>query len=143
MNSEGHDPWDEYLNNSELLAELDAKRTELLEQREELEARGHNVGALLASIDEHRSGLLRNIAAHDEQMDAMLQYAATRAENGRELFIAVAEVMKLLQRLSPEQWAQMPEASQERWHRVAAQFGELRQQWLAQLTPEERQRLEE
>lgn len=143
MNPEAHDPWEEYLENSDLLAELDAKREELLAQREELEARGHDVAALLASIDEHRAPLLQTLAAHDQQMDAMLQFAATRAENGRELFIAVAEVMKLLQRLSPEQWAQMPEASQERWHRVARQFNELREQWLAQLTPEERLKLEE
>ncbi len=142
MNQEDEDPWDEYLKNTELLAELDAEKKELLQQREELEGRGHNVAALLASIDEHRTGLLKTLAAHDEQMDAMLQYAATRAESGRELFIAVAEVMKLLQQLSPEQWAQMPEASQERWHRVAAQFGELRGQWLAQLTPEERRKIE-
>lgn len=143
MNAEPDDLWDEYLNNSELLAELDAKRQELLDQRAELEARGHNVAALVASIDEHRAGLLQSLAAHDQQMDAMLQFAATRAENGRELFLAVAEVMKLLHRLTPEQWAQMPEASQERWHRVAEQFTELRVQWLAQLTPEERMKLDE
>lgn len=143
MNLQPHDPWEEYLKNTDLLTELDAKREELLSQREELEARGHNVKALLVSIDQHRTGLLETLAAHDEQMDSMLQYAATRAENGRELFIAVAEVMKLLYRLSPEQWAQMPEASQERWQRVAEQFSELREQWLAQLTPEERKKVEE
>ena len=143
MNLDSQDPWDEYLKNTDLLAELDAKREELLSQREQLESRGHNVNALLVSIDQHRTGILETLALHDEQMDSMLQYAATRAENGRELFIAVAEVMKLLYRLSPEQWEQMPEASQERWHRVAEQFSDLREQWLAQLTPEERQKLEE
>ncbi|MGV3533108.1 MAG: hypothetical protein ACO1QR_12120 [Chthoniobacteraceae bacterium] len=143
MNLEPQDPWEEYLKNTDLLAELDAKREELLSQREQLESRGHNVDALLVSIDQHRTGILETLALHDEQMDSMLQYAATRAENGRELFIAVAEVMKLLYRLSPEHWAQMPEASQERWHRVAEQFSDLREQWLAQLTPEERQKLEE
>lgn len=143
MNLEPQDPWEEYLKNTDLLAELDGKREELLSQREQLEARGHNVNALVATIDQHRKGLIETLAMHDEQMDSMLQFAATRAENGRELFIAVAEVMKLLYRLTPEQWAQMPEASQERWHRVAEQFTELREQWLAQLTPEEREKLEE
>jgi hypothetical protein len=143
MNPEPQDPWEEYLKNTDLLEELDAKRNELLSQREELEGRGHNVDALVASIDQHREKLQQTLAMHDEQMDSMLQYAATRAENGRELFIAVAEVMKLLHRLSPEQWEQMPEASQERWRRVSEQFSDLREQWLAQLTPEERERLEE
>ena len=143
MNLDSQDPWDEYLKNTDLLAELDAKREELLRQQGELEARGHNVEALIASIDQHRAGIIETLALHDEQMDSMLQYAATRAENGRELFIAVAEVMKLLYRLSPEQWEQMPEASQQRWRRVEEQFRDLREQWLAQLTPDEREKLEE
>ncbi|MHA3770932.1 hypothetical protein ACXR0O_05275 [Verrucomicrobiota bacterium sgz303538] len=139
---EPQDPLEDYLEHVELLAALTAKREELLSQRAALEARGHNVAALLASMDEHCGWLRHLISQQEALMDGVLQETARHANATRELFLAIADLMKSMQRLTPEEWALVPAENREQWRKLLAEFGPLREQWLKQLTPEERRRLD-
>jgi hypothetical protein len=137
------DPLSDYLENLEMLAELDRKRGEIMARREELITRGHNPRTLVACIDDH-SAKLRQLVEHQESLiDEVLNESANAATASRELYLAFADLVRAVQAMGPEEWKLVPENQRAQWQDLLRQFGEVRAEWLTVMTPEDRARLEE